>query len=80
MPLPFDVASLQTPCFVFDEAELRQNFSDFRRALADHWSPYANVAYSVTDQGPRVAVLRPGRGLLCEPRLEARDRVGTRVR
>ena len=47
MPLPFDVASLQTPCFVFDEAELRQNFSDFRRALADHWSPYANVAYSV---------------------------------
>ncbi|MCQ5072148.1 hypothetical protein, partial [Adlercreutzia sp. DFI.6.23] len=32
---------------MFDEAELRQNFSDFRRALADHWSPYANVAYSV---------------------------------
>ena len=47
MSLPFDVASLQTPCFVFDEAELRQNFSDFRRALADHWSPHANVAYSV---------------------------------
>lgn len=47
MALPFDVASLQTPCFVFDEAELRQNFSDFRRALADHWSPHANVAYSV---------------------------------
>ena len=47
MSLPFDVASLQTPCFVFDEAELRRNFSDFRRALADHWSPHANVAYSV---------------------------------
>ena len=47
MSLPFDVASLQTPCFVFDETELRQNFSDFRRALADHWSPHANVAYSV---------------------------------
>ena len=47
MALPFDVASLQTPCFVFDEAELRQNFSDFRRALAEHWSPRANVAYSV---------------------------------
>lgn len=33
MPLPFDVASLQTPCFVFDEAELRQNFSDFSPGL-----------------------------------------------
>lgn len=44
---PIDFSALQTPCFVFDEAELRQNFSDFRRALAEHWSPKSNVAYSV---------------------------------
>lgn len=47
MTLPIDFTALQTPCYVFDEAELRGNFSDFRRALAEHWSPRSNVAYSV---------------------------------
>lgn len=47
MALPFDFTALQTPCFVFDEAELRGNFADFRRALSTYWSPRSNVAYSV---------------------------------
>lgn len=42
-----DFRSLETPCFVFDEAELRRNFSDFRHALREHWSARSNVAYSV---------------------------------
>ncbi len=49
-PVPFeatDWAALDTPCFVFDEPELRANFADFDRALKDAWSPLARVAYSV---------------------------------
>ena len=42
-----DWAALDTPCFVFDEPELRANFCDFDRALKDAWSPLARVAYSV---------------------------------
>ena len=34
MALPIDFTTLRTPCYVFDEAELRRNFADFRRALA----------------------------------------------
>lgn len=41
------LTALDTPCFVFDEKELRQNFSGFSRALQDAWSPLAKVAYSV---------------------------------
>lgn len=38
---------LETPCFVFDEPELRANFSDFQDALRAAWGPLARVAYSV---------------------------------
>lgn len=49
-PIPFeatDWASLDTPCFVFDEPELRENFCDFDRAVKAAWSPLARVAYSI---------------------------------
>ncbi len=49
-PIPVgltDWTQLQTPCFVFDEPELRANFSDFDQALKRAWSPLAHVAYSV---------------------------------
>lgn len=39
--------NLETPCFIFDETELRKNFSDFSKALHCHWSPESLVAYSV---------------------------------
>lgn len=48
--IPFeatDWAALQTPCFVFDEPELRANFTDFDRAMKQAWSPLARVSYSV---------------------------------
>ncbi|MEG0323903.1 MAG: hypothetical protein RR547_04175 [Raoultibacter sp.] len=41
------IFDFETPCFVFDEAELRANFSDFRTALQTAWSPQSAVAYSV---------------------------------
>ena len=49
-PIPLELTdwhALQTPCFVFDEPELRANFADFDRALKEAWSPLARVAYSV---------------------------------
>lgn len=49
-PTPLELTNweeLQTPCFVFDEPELRANFADFDRALKQAWSPLARVAYSV---------------------------------
>ena len=49
-PIPFeatDWASLDTPCFVFDEPELRENYCDFDRAVKAAWSPLARVAYSI---------------------------------
>lgn len=49
-PTPLSATSwgkLDTPCYVFDEPELRANFADFDRALKDAWSPLARVAYSV---------------------------------
>lgn len=42
-----DVRGLDTPCFVFDEVELRANFADFRAALHSYWGRNANVGYSV---------------------------------
>lgn len=39
--------SLQTPCFVFDANELRQNFLDFSRALKGAWNEKSQVGYSV---------------------------------
>lgn len=46
--LAFDeVKDLETPCFVFDEEELKANFSDFSKALQKGWSPDSRVAYSV---------------------------------
>ncbi len=38
---------LRTPCFIFDEAELRRNFLDFDTALKASWSKGAHIAYSV---------------------------------
>ncbi|WP_157941065.1 pyridoxal-dependent decarboxylase [Rubneribacter badeniensis] len=38
---------LKTPCFVFDENELRGNFSSFTDALKDAWGDHARVSYSV---------------------------------
>lgn len=42
-----DWSALDTPCFVFDEPELRANLLGFDRALKEAWSPLARVAYSV---------------------------------
>lgn len=38
---------LQSPCYIFDETELRSNFSDFTFALREKWGQRAYVAYSV---------------------------------
>lgn len=38
---------LETPCFVFDEVELTDNFRAFSEALRTHWSPDSEVAYSI---------------------------------
>lgn len=42
-----EVKDLETPCYVFDEEELKANFRDFSRALRDGWSQDSRVAYSV---------------------------------
>lgn len=42
-----DVLGLETPCFVFEKAELEANFLDFEKALHEHWSSDSRVAYSV---------------------------------
>ncbi|MCI9129100.1 MAG: pyridoxal-dependent decarboxylase [Eggerthellaceae bacterium] len=42
-----DVNDLKTPCYLFDEVELRQNFKDFNAALQEGWSKDSCVAYSV---------------------------------
>lgn len=62
-----DFTTLQTPCYIFDETELRQNFSDFRRALHEHWSRKANVAYSVkTNPFPWVLDIAKDEGCYAE--------------
>lgn len=38
---------LQTPCFIFDENELKGNFSSFSRALHSSWGSNSKVCYSV---------------------------------
>lgn len=45
--LDIDFDTLETPCFVFDEEELRSNFQGFGRALEQFWSLRSRVAYSV---------------------------------
>lgn len=42
-----ELEGLRTPCFIFDEAELRKNFLDFDAALRASWGEEAHVAYSV---------------------------------
>lgn len=49
-PIPVDLTdwhALKTPCFVFDEPELRANFDDFAAALRSSWGERSRVAYSV---------------------------------
>lgn len=41
------LSKLETPCYIFDEKELRSNFSDFTFALREKWGKRAYVAYSV---------------------------------
>ena len=38
---------LQTPCFIFDAAELEKNFFDFGEALRESWGERSCVGYSV---------------------------------
>lgn len=62
-----DWHALQTPCYVFDEPELRANFADFGRALRDAWSPLARVAYSVkTNPFPWILRVAREEGCLAE--------------
>lgn len=42
-----DLDKLHTPCFIFDEDELRTNFADFSRSLSNAWGRNSSVAYSV---------------------------------
>ena len=42
-----NLSDLSTPCFVFDDKQLRDNFCDFIDALKTRWSPKSVVAYSV---------------------------------
>ncbi|WP_332517365.1 hypothetical protein [Gordonibacter sp.] len=50
---PLDVSAhsslfaLETPCFVFDEVELRANFTGFQQAMRNAWGGNARLAYSV---------------------------------
>ena len=42
-----ELEKLQTPCFIFDEEALKENFNDFNKALHNTWSNNSCVAYSV---------------------------------
>lgn len=42
-----DLFALETPCFLFDEPALQENFRGFQRALEEAWSADSQVAYSV---------------------------------
>ena len=33
-----ELEKLQTPCFIFDEEALKENFNDFNKALHNTWS------------------------------------------
>lgn len=39
--------SLSTPCYIFDERELEDNFNSFGRALREAWGDNEHVCYSV---------------------------------
>ena len=61
------LATLATPCFVFDELELAENFASFSRALRDAWSDEAFVAYSVkTNPFPWILDIAKREGCLAE--------------
>lgn len=61
------IFDFETPCFVFDETELRANFSDFRHALQDAWSGNSDVAYSVkTNPLPWILRVAKDEGCLAE--------------
>lgn len=45
--LPSKLFELKTPCFVYDEEELRANFTGFQTALQNAWGGNARLAYSV---------------------------------
>ncbi len=58
---------LHTPCFVFDETELRKNFHDFQVALDASWAHNAHVSYSVkTNPFPWVLDCALGEGCFAE--------------
>lgn len=62
-----DWAALETPCYVFDEPELRANFADFGAALEQAWSPLAKAAYSVkTNPFPWILDVAREEGALAE--------------
>ncbi len=69
-PIPLgltDWNALETPCYVFDEPELRANFSDFGHALEKAWSPLARVAYSVkTNPFPWILSVARDEGCMAE--------------
>ena len=69
-PIPQDATAwgaLDTPCFVFDEPELRANFDDFTAALRAAWSPLGRVAYSVkTNPLPWILQVAREQGCLAE--------------
>lgn len=59
--------ALATPCFVFDEPELRANFDDFGAALRRAWSPLGRVAYSVkTNPLPWILQVAREQGCMAE--------------
>ena len=59
--------ALDTPCFVFDEPELRANFDDFGAALRRAWSPLGRVAYSVkTNPLPWILQVAREQGCMAE--------------
>ncbi len=41
------IGTLDTPCFVFNEEELRSNFATFQAAIQNAWSKDSRVAYSI---------------------------------
>lgn len=62
-----DVKNLDTPCYVFDEGELRKNFDDFSDALRTGWSRDSKVAYSVkTNPTPWVLKVAKECGCMAE--------------
>ncbi len=81
-PIPFestDWSSLDTPCFVFDEPELRENFCDFDRAVKTAWSPLARVAYSIKTN-PLTWILEVARSCGCMAEAVSGDELALALR